>query len=390
LSGKYNSVYYNELNPLLEPLIKDAVAGKYNYDNFTPEWISGEEFHKRKDTDGYVKYIWSFGNKGDAYMFGGQIRPWKEAFFKALFGDYSFFDKMDIHPPKVEGRANERRLALARWIKANMQDCKAKYIKYFIELIDVKKRELGDIIAKITDVKGSIKEERARLQTYLREALAKSKISASEVDKHCGCHMSGHWFGNSQWVFPTYEMYKKMQEVMPALDKDYFEVTNYMTITESLQSLESLESLQRLERLQSLESLERLELHTGSYLDYEYQDGDVVYCDPPYENTVGYSNDKIKSVEKYYSEKAQREYTKTKTAEFNSKEFYDWVASRPYTVCFSSFEISDNRFFVIGEKEKANLLKAGGTDKKSIEKLYCNRDLRKRAEPVQLDLLDIC
>ena len=92
-----------------------------------------------------------------------------------------------------------------------MQDCKAKYIKYFIELIDNKKRELGDIVAKITDVKGSIKEEKTRLQTYLREALTKSGVSASEVDKHCGCQMSDHWFGNCQWAFPTYEMYKKMQ-----------------------------------------------------------------------------------------------------------------------------------------------------------------------------------
>lgn len=236
-SGKFPQVFYNEINPLLVPLIRDAINGKYSPDVFKTEWISRDKFFELKEKDGYIKYIWSFGNNGAAYMFGEQIRPWREAFFKAVFGDYSLFNKMDIHPPKYEGNPHDRRLQLAKWIKTNMQDCKAKYIKYFIELIDNKKRELGDIVAKITDVKGAIKEEKVRLQTYLREALAKSRVSASEVDKHCGCQMSSHWFGNNQWTFPTFEMYKKMRKIMPALDKDYFEETNYMTILQDRKSV---------------------------------------------------------------------------------------------------------------------------------------------------------
>ena len=50
-----------------------------------------------------------------------------------------------------------------------------------------------------------------------------------------------------------------------------------------LQQLQQLERLERLEQLERLERLERLEIHLGSYEDYEYQEGDVVYCDPPYE-----------------------------------------------------------------------------------------------------------
>ena len=48
----------------------------------------------------------------------------------------------------------------------------------------------------------------------------------------------------------------------------------------------------------------------------------MVYCDPPYEGTAEYNKES-----------------------FNHKEFYDWVASRPFEVFFSSYDnISDKRF----------------------------------------------
>ena len=56
--------------------------------------------------------------------------------------------------------------------------------------------------------------------------------------------------------------------------KDDFDAQNYQ-----------LERLQRLERLQSLE---RLELHNKDYRDLDIPAGDVIYCDPPYENSHQY------------------------------------------------------------------------------------------------------
>lgn len=108
----------------------------------------------------------------------------------------------------------------------------------------------------------------------------------------------------------------------------------------NLQSLKSLERLESLERLQNLEQLEKIEgmsyhkkrnlkITQGSYEDYEYEDGDVVYCDIPYEST---------DCKSYKG--------------FDSKRFYDWCATRPYQVFFSSYEISDNRFHRIWEREK--------------------------------------
>lgn len=73
-------------------------------------------------------------------------------------------------------------------------------------------------------------------------------------------------------------------------------------------------------------------------------------CDPPYENTATYSEDG-----------------------FNHKEFYDWVASRPYQVYFSSYEISDTRFYKVWSKEKTQLLNGQRAGAKVQETIYCNQ-----------------
>ena len=116
--------------------------------------------------------------------------------------------------------------------------------------------------------------------------------------------------------------------------------------------LEHLEHLERLERLQHLERLEHLErticFNCGSYLDYEYQEGDIVYCDPPYE------------------------FTKKYDEPFNTKEFYNWAASRNYRLWFSSYKISDDRFRLVWAKRHTTSL---GTwnNTKNFECLYTNK-----------------
>lgn len=65
------------------------------------------------------------------------------------------------------------------------------------------------------------------------------------------------------------------------------------------------------------------------YRSYEYSEGDVVYCDIPYEGTKCDSYD-----------------------EFDHKAFYDWVANRDYPVYFSSYDnISDDRFKIVFQKK---------------------------------------
>ena len=43
-SSHYKKFYFNEIRPGICDLIKDAIAGKYNYDVFSPDWISKDKF----------------------------------------------------------------------------------------------------------------------------------------------------------------------------------------------------------------------------------------------------------------------------------------------------------------------------------------------------------
>ena len=350
LSGKYEEFYYNELNPLVVDMIKKAIAGEYKNEC---RWIDRETFFNLKDTDGYIKYCWSFGNRGETYLYAKEIEPWKKALHYArVLGDCSLLKEFGID-------SNGSR----RDINAHKEEYKEKYIKWYLKNICLSD---ADFNLLKNDLDKKIKDQKEELRQYLCNALKESGLTAAEVDRRLNTQMSGHYFGRSQWVFPTREEYNKMRAFMPL--KPYDEVYGYQELLQCLQSLqrlqslECLQSLQSLQRLQSLEclqslqclqrlqSLERLEINCGSYEDYQYKDGDVVYCDPPYENTAKYSEDG-----------------------FNHKKFYDWVASRPYQVYFSSYEISDTRFYKVWSKEKIQLLHGQGAGAKVQETIYCNQ-----------------
>lgn len=114
--------------------------------------------------------------------------------------------------------------------------------------------------------------------------------------------------------------------------------------------LNHLQQLERLERLQQLERLNKtIEISNISYDKYEYQEGDIVYLDPPYENTEDYGE------------------------KFDSQKFYDWCYSRPYQVWFSSYKISDKRFKLVFAKELLSTLSATNNNCMNFECLYTNK-----------------
>ena len=351
LSGKWQKVIYNEYNPLLVDLIKKAINGDYKNER---RWISRADFFKFKEQEGYIKYCWSFSCAGVNYLYSKELEPWEKALHYArVLGDTSLFAEFGI---KTDGSWND--------IQKNKEEYKRKYIGWYLKNV---LNSQADFEKLRDNLQGKIKKQKEELRLYLCDALEKSGLKQSDIDKRLNTQMSGHWFGRSQWQFPTREHYNKMRDFLPL--KDYDEVYGYAELLERLQSLQSLESLQRLQRLQSLESLQRLErlerleslqrleVKQGSYLDYVYENGDVVYCDQPYEGTGNYDK-----------------------KDFNHAEFYDWVASRPYKVYFSSYEISDKRFYKVWSEKKRKLM-CGACSDKVTEFLYCNK-------PEKITLLD--
>ena len=119
---------------------------------------------------------------------------------------------------------------------------------------------------------------------------------------------------------------------------------------------ELLQPLQYLQSLTRLEALQRLEVSNISYEQYEYRDGDIVYCDVPYEQT-----DK-KSCDDY-------------GVQFDSLAFYEWAKSRDYQVFFSSYEISDDSFYKVKIKAVASLIGATTNGQKRNEYLYSNQPI---------------
>ena len=208
----------------------DAIHGKYHDEKRV---ITREDFKELKDTDGYVKYIWSFGNGGQVYLWSKDSEEIKCAACHSI----------------MDETLNERRLAYVRFVK-----------------------------------------------------------------------MLPEWKGGDE--------------------------------------LHRFQSVERLQALTQLEALQRLEALNIDYREYEYKDGDVVYCDVPYEQIDKNSCDDY-------------------GVQFDSLEFYEWAKTRPYQVFFSSYEISDDSFYKIKIKAVMSLMGANTNSQKRTEYLYSNRPIER-------------
>lgn len=117
--------------------------------------------------------------------------------------------------------------------------------------------------------------------------------------------------------------------------------------------IQGFETIERLHRVSKID-ISRVETSNISYDEYEYREGDVVYCDPPYENTEQYFN---------------------RTFDFG--KFKEWALSRDYPVYISSYNLNDDRFRVVWRDVKLALLNDTVKNKKIIEYLYWNGKCRK-------------
>ena len=84
LSRKWELFIMNDIDGRLPILFKDCAYGKYTTKTH-PEWISREEFHKRKADDAYIALVWSFGNNGKDYLYAADIEEYKHAYHVLVF-----------------------------------------------------------------------------------------------------------------------------------------------------------------------------------------------------------------------------------------------------------------------------------------------------------------
>jgi len=94
---KYSYFHYNEIKSDVVDLVKRAINGEFNYSVFKPKWVSREDFFAKKDSDAYIRCIWSFGNNQRTYLFG-DIEAYKRSSHQAVV-----FDEFDEAAIKVLG-----------------------------------------------------------------------------------------------------------------------------------------------------------------------------------------------------------------------------------------------------------------------------------------------
>lgn len=94
LSLKYHYFFINDIQKIMPKMFIDAVCGNFENEN---RWISREDFFNIKETDGYARTCFSFGNDGQSYAYDKDKEPYKKAFHCALFfNDYSGFENLGI------------------------------------------------------------------------------------------------------------------------------------------------------------------------------------------------------------------------------------------------------------------------------------------------------
>lgn len=81
LSDKFKKVHANDITDSVT-LFKDALDGKYENES---RWISREDFYRLKDSDPFVRIVWSFGNNGCNYLYSREIEPYKKAVHEMLY-----------------------------------------------------------------------------------------------------------------------------------------------------------------------------------------------------------------------------------------------------------------------------------------------------------------
>ena len=266
LSGKYSRVVANDINGMIPHAFETAITGGFRNED---RWISRDDFQRLYKTDPYVAICFSFGNNLRWYCYARELEPYKRALHYAIFWK-------DIAP----------------WAELCPETADA--LKAAIE-------------SEQDRHKRRIKAGRA-IATALKAGLMNGTIDPAVMNK------------------PIYRKIRK-------------EKTSGLRIqlAESVERLKSLETLENDERLQRLESLGRLERITGmdvppcapalnvtteDYKALTFEQGGIIYCDPPYKSTKQYST----------------------VGAFDFDDFYAWCEHQANPVYISEYTMPEDRF----------------------------------------------
>ena len=351
-TDKFNRFLINDIDGRNPLTYIRAISGWFRNED---RWISRQDFFRLKETDDYVRLCFSFGNGGRTYMYGPQLEPYKEAIHSIVFWeDYS---KMEALCPAVVEIAHEycddkdrkgRRLAFGKAVAAHVKAMGS--VEYWqsnpmFRAVKIKWSEDRRGMSSCQWNRGSPLESLESMKSSLQSLESLERLQS--LDR----------LGSLKSSLESLESLERLQSLESLERLERLERLESLECLERLQSLESLGSPQSLQSLQSLERLQSLEIlrkeapivvSTDDYRNYVYQDGDVVYCDPPYEGTSGYGR------------------------EFDHEAFWQWCRTRDFPVYVSEYRAPED-FISIWHKEKRRLFNHNVLLENAVEHLFLHK-----------------
>lgn len=93
ISNKYEKIILNDTNADILRLFKKAIAGKYKGRD---EFVSKKEYYERKNSDEFIKYLWSFSGLGLHYIYATYKENFMGAYDSAIKGDFTGLKEFSI------------------------------------------------------------------------------------------------------------------------------------------------------------------------------------------------------------------------------------------------------------------------------------------------------
>lgn len=113
-------------------LFERALRGEYlAYKHF----VTSDEFKETKETDPFVTYCWSFGNKGTSYMYAANTEAYKHAAHEFIVNnDFSLLEALGYEKAKYVDDYSHNRKAIAEHYFKTQGVGKEYDIKSFVDL----------------------------------------------------------------------------------------------------------------------------------------------------------------------------------------------------------------------------------------------------------------
>ncbi len=333
MPGKYGTVHMNDFDPRMPALFKDAISGTIPYDRLY-KWVSREDFQMFAPHDGLIATCWSFGNNCKNYLYD-DVRE----------RIYSSANRL-IFSPDAETRRSAF-ISFCDSLESLIGDVCQEYEKHH-EWLDEQKqwrehneapRGLMEKNRRTWEIAMMRTEVMMPLIKYFVEALNQCPVRMKDIEQHLGTQMAGHYFTTgSQWVLPTAAHYARLQQVVPALKREYDErkpmfdwlqtgKTNNERALENLRQIPNITNLNLVDQMKCPSLCNRLETSSGDYQSVQILPDSVIYCDPPYKGTDDY----------------------VEGGDFDYERFYEWCCNQSSPVFISEYNMPADRFRCIAE-----------------------------------------